>query len=551
MTNLFLVPNRRALALKPGRLLCLLPLSAALCAASASESMPVIPKWGRFEQSFKSTVSYSNALQQASLTVVFTSPLGDTSRVAGFWDGGNTWRVRISPDQPGHWTFESSCSDAANKGLNHQTGQFICTAATGQNQFDRHGPVRIARDHLHFEHADGSPFFWLADTAWNGARISETKDWNYYAGARAAQKFSAVQWCVAPGEDLEKQSAFTGKNLISVNPDFFKRLDAKVDTLNNAGLLSVIAPLWEINQQTADPLPADQAALLLQYMTARWGANDVAWLLSFEGGGITRWKHIGQAVFGDIPHAPVILFPGEAYWALDEFRIEPWVDVFGYQSGQNLDDDSLKWMLSGPLSVEWTKEPPRPLINIAPPRENGIAAQSARRITADDVRHATWWSLLLATPAGVSYSADGVSDWNTTVEQKKRGPSARDLPVWKESLFLPGAKQLSHATDLFTSIDFWRLRPAPQSLPSQPAIASPRRHIAAAATGTKDLSVIYVPEDHAFEMFLDALPSSPAISWTSPRTGQTSTAVAVIAGRTCQFPTPGDGDWVLVIKAGK
>lgn len=145
--------------------LCLLMLPAGVPTVVAAAKMPVVAKWGRFEQSFKSSLAYSNAVQDATLTVLFTSPLGDTSQVDGFWDGGKTWRVRFSPNQPGRWTFKTTCSDAANRGLHNQTGEFLCTAATGQSRFHQHGPVRVARDHRHLEHGDGTPFFWLADTA--------------------------------------------------------------------------------------------------------------------------------------------------------------------------------------------------------------------------------------------------------------------------------------------------------------------------------------------------------------------------------------------------
>ncbi len=112
--------------------LSLLLLAGALT-AGASPKMQVVPKWDLFEHSFKSSVVYSNALQDASLTVVFTSPLGDTSEVDGFWDGGKTWRVRFSPDQPGRWKFKTTCSDTANTGLQNQTGEFLCSAALGPN----------------------------------------------------------------------------------------------------------------------------------------------------------------------------------------------------------------------------------------------------------------------------------------------------------------------------------------------------------------------------------------------------------------------------------
>ena len=91
---------------------CLFLLPAGVPTAAAFAKTAVVAKWGRFEHSFKSSLVYSNALQDASLRVVFTSPLGETNEVDGFWDGGRTWRVRFSPDQPGRWKFRTTCSDS-------------------------------------------------------------------------------------------------------------------------------------------------------------------------------------------------------------------------------------------------------------------------------------------------------------------------------------------------------------------------------------------------------------------------------------------------------
>jgi hypothetical protein len=52
-------------------------------------------------------------------------------------------------------------------------------------------------------------------------------------------------------------------------------------------------------------------------------------------------------------------------------------------------------------------------------------------------------------------------------------------------------------------------------------------------------------------MILKSLPPSPAVSWLNPRTGEKNPAVAVVGERSCQFPTPDPGDWLLVMKTGK
>jgi hypothetical protein len=246
----------------------------------------------------------------------------------------------------------------------------------------------------------------------------------------------------------------------------------------------------------------------------------------------------------------VILFTGQTQWLFDEFRDEKWVDVFGYQSVTGFTDDALKWTLSGPFAAEWKKEPARPLIPFVP-YENGIAAQSKKRFGSDDVRHAMYWSLLMTPPAGVSYGAQGVVNWDRTVEPQEEKTKGADLPQWRKAMFMPAAKQVSNLANFMTSIDFWRLRPQPKAVATQPGDASPQRFIAAASNEANTLSIVYVPEDRTLELVLDALPPSPAVSWLNPHTGQKNPAVAVVGAGSCQFPTPDPGDWLLVMKAGK
>ena len=50
-----------------------------------------------------------------------------------------------------------------------------------------------------FEHADGTPFFWMGDTVWYGAILSSEADWNTYLADRASKGFDVVHFnVVAP-----------------------------------------------------------------------------------------------------------------------------------------------------------------------------------------------------------------------------------------------------------------------------------------------------------------------------------------------------------------
>lgn len=522
-----------------------------------------VPQWGRFEQSFQSTATYAHPLQQAQLKVVFTSPQGEPTSVHGFWDGGQTWRVRFSPGQAGSWSFTTICSDAANAGLHHQSGRFTCTAAAGTTRFAQHGPVRVSDDGSYLQHADGTPFFFLADTAWNGALLSTDEDWAFYLKERARQKFSAVQWVAtqwraAPDGDLNKRPAYTGRESISINPEFFQRLDGKADAVNQAGLLNVPVLLWAFGQgqhPEVNPgvsLPEDQAILLARYMVARWQADAVLWILAgdghYFGGEGEKWKRIGRAVFGDIAHAPVSLHPQGKHWNWYDFQGEPWLNIIGYQSGHGDSDEDLRWLIDGPLTKDWKNPPHRPFINLEPPYENHLAYQSRKPISADFTRRALYWSLLNAPTAGVSYGGHGVWGWDDGTRPPTDHASTGTPLPWKQALTLPGAEQMTNLCTFFTSLDFSRLRPKPEAIANNPGAKDPRKFISAAGTDKKDLLLVYVPEDRTVEVLLESLPPSPEVHWWNPRTGERNAAVGVVTDRACQFPTPTEGDWMLVLQ---
>jgi len=523
-------------------------------AATRSKSMPVVPKWERFEHEFKSLAAYPNPLQDVTLTVQFTSPLGETSRVYGFWDGGRTWRVRFSPDQPGRWIFKSSCSDAANMGLNDQSGEFLCTASLNQNRFYQHGAVQVAQDRQHLEHADGTPFFWLADSVWSGARLSDPKNWVVYGLVRSSQNFTVAQWTAASGEDLAGQSALSGfPERLGVNPEFFRRLDGKVATLGEVGMLSAIAPLWETQSEAkAVALPDEQAALVVRYVVARWGADPVAWLIRLEGGpkNVERWKKIGAEVFAGMRHAPVVICAGKDPRVLNEFRDQGWVDVLGFQMPPSGAQGGIQVVPNGEIFDGGHEKVRHPLIAFTP-EENAVDTQSGKRVSAEEVRRAAYRGLLLAHAAGISYAGQGVANWDTTVEPKTADKLGAGLPLWHKAMFMPAAKQMGHLAKLVDGVCFWQLRPEPKVLAGQTGAASASGQVFAASTPAKDLALVYVGEDRMLDLSLDEMPHAPAVTWFNPRQGENSPAVAVVVQRTCQFPTPSQGDWLLMLKAGK
>lgn len=542
-----------------------LPWLLVVCAVSAaagSERPTLVAKWSRYEASFESSKTYANPVQEAGLRVTFRSPGGTMHPVGGFWDGGRHWKVRFAPNEIGEWSYQTACSDAQNRGLHGRAGRFICTAPAGRTRFEQHGPVRVSRDDRYLEHEDGTPFFWLGDTAWNGPLLSTEADWDVYVRERVRQQFTAVQWVTtqwraAPEGNREHQLAFTGREKIVVQPEFFRRLDARAETLHHAGLLNVPVLLWAFNggsNPQINPgvsLPDDQAILLARYLVARWQDQAVVWILNgdgdYRGPKAERWKKIGRGVFGDIAHAPVTLHPGGRMWVMEEFRDEPWLGLCGYQSGHNETEDNLKWIFSGPPAKDWKNEPHRPCLSLEAPYENH-GQGGDKRISSLGVRRAHYWSLLNAPTAGVTYGGHGVWGWDDGTTTPTDHPKTGVPLPWRKALVMPAAGQMAHLAAFFNSIDFWRLRPAPEMVANQPGNLLPRKFIAAARTEQGDLAVCYVPEDRMVELRQDQLPRNFAASWFNPRTGGKGPVVAILTERTVKFATPAEGDWLLLLK---
>jgi hypothetical protein len=520
-------------------------------------------KWSPLEMAFASTRLYANPFQDVQFTVTLTSPTGKTRTVDGFWNGGLDWRFRVMPDEVGTWHYETHCSDSANFGLEAQGGAFTCSEPQGATRFERHGRLRLSADGTHLEHADGTAFFWMGDTAWNGPMLATPDEWNLYLKHRKEQQFTAVQWVAtqwisAPDGDWTGEFPYSGRDKIIVHPAFFQRLDQKIVAMNRAGLLSVPVMLWaaiwtkeEIKQRNPGvTLSEEQAVKLARYMLARWGAYHTTWMLPGDGDyraeKAERWQNIGRETFKDAPQELVTVHPGGLWWVRDEFVNEPWYNYVGYQSGHGNNDNSFNWIVNGPPAVDWNKQPIRPFINLEAPYENHISHTNNRVHDDHSVRRATYWSLLVAPTAGVTYGGHGIWGWDDG-SVPPVGHDKSGIPFhWQKALTMPAAEQMRHVVAAFASVDWWALHPANDVLAQQPGNQHLRQWISVGRS--KKALVLYLPENEGVFLKASALPASPMARWIDPRNGNNHAATFETQGDTLHAATPTQGDWLLIIE---
>jgi hypothetical protein len=292
--------------------------------------------WEKQELVFTAASAYANPYTDATVWVDLTGP-GFSKRVYGFWDGGNTFRVRVLATAPGAWKWRSG-SNPPDKGLAGKTGGFTAiawTEAEKQANALRRGFVKPTANKHALEHADGTPFFAIGDT-WYATGTNRFKwvdddqsrplgpgaGFKDYVRYRKAQGFNWVNviaafpnwmtdkfgWKVemndaakttvrsawlefgtgsAKNMDNEggRPFVFPGKvpgyeqmfpDVDRVNPEYFRYVDRKIDYLNEQGFV----PFIEVSRRDASLLWKkyhqwpESYARFVEYIFARYQANN-------------------------------------------------------------------------------------------------------------------------------------------------------------------------------------------------------------------------------------------------------------------------------------
>lgn len=452
-------------------------LFLAICFSAKSET----EIWSKIELGFNSDIHYENPLYQLGhFYATFTSPSGKTKKIHGFWDGDSVFKIRFAPDEVGIWTYVTSCSDEKNKGLDQQEGEFECVASKSDHLLFKKGAIQRSKGNYHLSYADGTPFFLTACTAWNGALKSTEEEWDKYLKQRSANHYNVIQFVTTQWRGSEKDSqgevAFTGSGRIQLNVDFFRRMDSKIDEINAHGLVAAPVLLWALPVGAGREfspgyyLPENEAILLAKYIVARFGGNQVIWFLGGDGQYTDpyeqRWKTIGRAVFGEDHPGIVAQHPQGSSWIGEIYKDEHWLDIVGYQSSHNNQQRVVDWINKGPMAQQWDKLPPRPLINLEPNYE-----EIHFRITAEDVRNASYWSIFATPLAGITYGANGIWPWiqkEGDLVENHGNPGGKGPSTWEQSIEFPGSLQIGYLSNFIQQFAWWDLKPSLELLAHQP-----------------------------------------------------------------------------------
>ena len=433
-----------------------------------------------------------------------------------------------------------------------------------------HGDLRVATDHRSLAHADGTPFFWLADTAWELLHRLTRDEIAYYLDRRAAQGYTVVQ--VVALAEFDGLGAPTPEGFLPfiecdpARPDpagYWDRLDWLLTAAAQRGLVIALLPTWgdKVNKAWGigpELFTAENIAVYGHWLGARLaGHYNLVWVVggdrspnvaSYATGSerdprqLAIWRALAEALAaGDGGRHLRTFHPGGGDSSGRYFHADAWLDFNGQQNGHGRHPE-----LWDRIRCDREREPAKPVIDLEPLYEehpigfdlvNGYAG----------AWHVRWylWCDLLAGAAGHTYGCHPI--WQCFAPGRE--PKTAPRMDWRTALELPGGTQMAYARALLMARGFPHLVPRPALVVGEAGTGGERAQAALVREGA--CAIIYIANGRAVTIDLAQVQGAEVRAWWfDPRTAYASEIGVYSTNATRRFLPPTSGpeqDWVLVL----
>ncbi|MCX6923949.1 MAG: DUF4038 domain-containing protein, partial [Verrucomicrobia bacterium] len=424
-----------------------------------------VGQWEVFETSFETTKAYAKPFANLEVDVVFRQ--GDKQWIMpAFWAGGGKWTVRFAPPVVGEYRYRVQSTDKANTDFNGAEQVLRVQAYTGSNPLLKHGFLRVGADQRHFEHADGTPFFWLGDTWWKG--LCKRLTWEGFqelTADRRAKGFSVVQIVcgVYPDEGLfeprwenEGGKPYLTRDFSVVNPKYFEYADRRIRHLVESGIVPAIVGGWSRGDCNGMAMVGVAGMKRhWRHLVARYGAYPTIWIIAGETGG-PQWTEVTRYVHGLDPYAhPVTIHnPHNARTALTDEKL---LD-FDMLETSHEDWKGVDLTIARLKSSYASREQ-----NAMPVMVGEACYEGHMQLNLPDVQRHLFWATMLNGSAGHTYGAAGV--WHASVKGDPGITPVYDVTTWEEGMNYPGSTQLGIGKKLLEQYPWARFEPHPEWAP--------------------------------------------------------------------------------------
>jgi len=498
--------------------------------------------WMNTDITIKNGKHYDNPYLDTRVIGEFTSASGSKIRLFGFWNGNDEWVVRFAPTEIGIWKYYISFEDCDA----YASGEIEATEYNGSNELFRHGFLRVSKNKRYLEYADGTPFFWLADTHWLGLgsreRLNESNSplfetmFHGEAAYRRLQGYTVYQMnffasasgdCTGVGTSNEGGDIWQGEKFELINPEFFKNCDERIDYLTSIGIVPCLGIDWG-RYITGENVKGYER--ITSYIIARYSSYPVVWFVAGEFAGSKEWmlwNSIGNIFEREDAYGQVTTIHGcgenfiknpetTTETLADVFRNEKWFDMVMIQTGH------LPHLMNRNV---W-----RYYYDLAPIKPIFEAEQAYEGIweVREPITREQAYLAIMHGSFGVTYGAEGVWDatWDTN-DKHQVIPPWWPIP-WYDAILLPGATQMGYLRKGFEQLSWWRLEPGDYLRITNP-LNTMAETVAKMAEDKSECAVYYTcwqDKEYSTDLFLKNMKLGDRYSakWFNPITAEITDA---------------------------
>lgn len=428
--------------------------------------------------------------------------------------------------------------------------------------------LHISADHTRIENADGSRFFYLADTGWELAHWLTREEAEIYLTTRARQGFTVIQMMALIEHDGLRAPNRCGQvPFHDLDPDrpneaYWEYVDVVIRRANALGMHVALLPTWGdkvLPMWGIGPVVFDEAKARRygEWIGRRYVHDDVIWVIGGdrpvqEARDLGIWNALAAGVRAAVGAGQIMTFhPNGRASSSSYVHDQPWLDFNMLQSGHGPRKDQPNWNM---IARDLALEPKKPVLDGEPNYEehpvmgdvDGRWTHVGGRFDDHDVRKTAYRSVL-AGACGYTYGCHAV--WQF-YDPALRPAINKPFRPWRDSLELSGANQVRHVKAFVRQLDAWGgIRPCQGLLSDGMGDAKGEQQMVAAALAQRSGLVLYTPVQQNLR-----LPRArhgrfaPAAAWWfDPRTGAWSAAEVKTGALLLECVPPTNDDYALVI----
>ncbi len=445
--------------------------------------------------------------------------------------------------------------------------------------------LRVSSSSSYLESADGKPFLWLGDTAWELFHKLNREDAVMYLENRSEKGFTVIQAVVLAEQDgLKKPNAYGEIPLCDNDPanpneKYFEHVDFIVNEAERLGLIVGMLPTWGDKVTPAGgggPVIFNEknAYEFGEFLGRRYRTKPIVWILGGDRDVANEqeklvWRAMARGLKqGDGGNHLITYHPRGAQSSHEKLHHEEWLDFNMFQSGHS--DKYSNVYRFGEMLLE--VKPRKPFVEAEPAYEdipvefwkylnwsnslpvpedvlnNDLTISKKEHFEQGffddhDVRVFAYWNFLSGA-CGYTYGNNAV--WQMF---EKGGPmSIPCLTDWREALDRPGAESMRHVRKLFELRPFHLLEPAQSIVLNNSSVDS---LVIRAATATDNsFMLVYACTGQQLHVDMKKLKNGVVAWWYNPGNGEAIKIGKIKPADKRLFtpPTSGKGnDWMLVL----